>query len=371
VLLVGGGLLIRTFLALQHADLGFNPDHVLTGFVLPPPVKYKTAEQRTAFYDALVARAAALPGVRQAALSSVIPLNGDSDTNFEIEGRPPAHTDADTPVVWYRLVSANYFDAMGIPVRRGRIFGAHEMTPFVVINETMGKRYWPTEDPLGRRMRFERDGPWFTICGIVPDVQVRGAQATSQVEAYVPYWLMPEAGTNVVLKTITDPTSLSEPLKRIVKEVDPEIAVASVASMDQILADSIGGSRFYAMLVAIFAALALALAAVGIYGVMSYAVAQRTQEIGVRLALGAAERQIFALVVGESLALAALGLVIGVAGAIAVGRALDRLLFGVRPTDLMTFTATAGLLMAVAFLATYLPARRAMRTDPMEALRVE
>jgi putative ABC transport system permease protein len=141
--------------------------------------------------------------------------------------------------------------------------------------------------------------------------------------------------------------------------------------MDQILADSIGGSRFYAMLVAIFAALALALAAVGIYGVMSYAVAQRTQEIGVRLALGAAERQIFALVVGESLALAALGLVIGVAGAIAVGRALDRLLFGVRPTDLMTFTATAGLLMAVAFLATYLPARRAMRTDPMEALRVE
>jgi putative ABC transport system permease protein len=174
-----------------------------------------------------------------------------------------------------------------------------------------------------------------------------------------------------VLKTATDPAALAEPLRRAVKEVDPGIAVASLATMDAMVAEANGGARFYATLVAIFAGLALVLAAVGIYGVMSYAVAQRTQEIGVRLALGAAERQIFGLVVGESLKLAVVGLAIGLAGSIAVGRALQRLLFGVQGTDAVTFAVTAALLVLVAFLASYLPARRAMRIDPMEALRVE
>ena len=371
MLLVGGGLLIRTFLALQRADLGFNPDHVLAGFILPPPVVYKTDALRLAFYDAVLARAAALPGVKHAALSSVIPLGGDSDMNFEIEGRPAAQTSADALAVWYREVSANYFTAMQIPIRRGRVFGAREMTPLVVINETMAKRYWPTEDPLGHRIRFEQDGPWFTISGIVADVQVRGARGTNEVEVYLPYWLMPETGTNIVLKTATEPMALAEPLRRAVKDVDPGIAVAGIASMDETIAESNGASRFYATLVSIFAGLALALAAVGIYGVMSYAVAQRTQEIGVRLALGAASAQIFALVVGESLKVALVGVALGVAGAIAVGRAMQRLLFGVRGTDVVTFAATAALLLLVAFVASYLPARRAMRTDPIEALRAE
>jgi putative ABC transport system permease protein len=371
MLLVGSGLLMRTFVALQHADLGFNPARVLTGFVLPPSIVYKTEQQRRAFYDALIERTAALPGVTRAALSSVIPLGGDSDTSFEIEGRPLPDNTAETPVVWYRNVSANYFAAMEIPLRRGRLFTAGDMTPLVVINETMAKRYWPGEDPLGRRLRFERDGPWFTISGIVADVQVRGARGTNEVEGYVPYWLNPESGINVVLKTATDPLALGEPLKRVVKEIDPGIAVAGLASMDQVIAESVGESRFYATLVSIFAALALVLAAVGIYGVMSYAVALRTQEIGVRLALGAAERQIFGLVVGYSLRLAAAGLGLGAVGALVVGRALERLLFGVRGTDPVTFALTAVVLIGVAFAASYLPARRAMRTDPMEALRVE
>jgi putative ABC transport system permease protein len=182
---------------------------------------------------------------------------------------------------------------------------------------------------------------------------------------------MGEPGVNIVLKTATDPAALAEPLRRAVKEVNPGVAVAGIATMDRLLADSIGSSRFFAMLVAIFAALALVLAAVGLYGVMSYAVAQRTQEIGVRLALGAAERQIFGLVVGESLKLAAIGLALGLAGSLAVGRALKGLLFGVQGTDALTFAGTAALLVSVAFLASFIPARRAMRTDPMEALRVE
>ena len=370
VLLVGGGLLLRTFIALQRADLGFNPDNVVAGFVLPPGAVYKKDPERLAFYDAILARAAALPGVKYAALSSVIPLGGDSDTDFQIEGRPVATRSSDALITWYRIVSANYFAAMEIPLRRGRLIADRETAPTVVINETMAKRHWPTEDPVGRRIRFG-DSPWFTIVGIVADVQVRGARGTNEVETYIGYWQNPEPGVSIVLKTATDPTALAEPLRRAVKEVDPGIAVASLATMDAMVAEANGGARFYATLVAIFAGLALVLAAVGIYGVMSYAVAQRTQEIGVRLALGAAERQIFGLVVGESLKLAVVGLAIGLAGSIAVGRALQRLLFGVQGTDAVTFAVTAALLVLVAFLASYLPARRAMRIDPMEALRVE
>ena len=371
MLLVGGGLLARSFLALQHADLGFNPDHVIGGFILPPGATYKTDAQRLAFYDRVLARAAALPGVRQAAFSSVIPLGGDSDTTIEIQGRPVARTDADALAVWYRVVSANYFSTMEIPLRRGRLFADREPAPSIVINETMARKFWPNENPLGQHVRTDPKSPWFTIVGIVADVEVRGARGTNEVEAYLPYWQDPEAGINVVLKTATDPAALAEPLRRAVKDVDPGVAVSGIATMDDLIAQSNGPSRFYATLVAIFAALALALAAVGIYGVMSYAVAQRTQEIGVRLALGAAEGQIFALVVGDSLKLAAIGLAIGMAGALVVGRALERLLFGVRGTDAATFAATATLLLLVAFTASYLPARRAMRIDPMEALRVD
>ena len=257
MLLVGGGLLIRTFLALQQADLGFNPDRVLAGFVLPPAVTYKTDAERLAFYDAALERAAALPGVRHAALSSVVPLGGDSDRDFLIEGRPAPRTNAEALTVWYRVVSANYFKAMEIPLRRGRLFGAREMTPLVVINETMAKTYWPNENPIGRRIKF--GGPWFTIAGIVGDVLVRGPRGSNRTEVYIPYWLMPEPGVNLVLKTAGEPALLTEPLKSAVKDVDPAIAVASIATMDRMIADANGASRFYATLVAIFAGLALLL----------------------------------------------------------------------------------------------------------------
>jgi putative ABC transport system permease protein len=372
VLLAGGGLLLRTFLALERADLGFTPDRLLTGFVLPPGASYKTDAARLAFYDAIVSKTATLPGVTQAALSTVIPLNGDSDENLTIEGRPAPARSADALTTWYRVVTANYFSTLQIPLKRGRLFVDRESAPVVVINETMARRHWPGEDPIGRRIRLGGDRePWATIVGIVGDVRMRGPREATQVETYVPYWQAPEAGINVVLKTAGDPQALAEALRRAVKEVDPAIAVAGIATMDTIVADSIGSSRFVATLVGMFAVLALVLAAVGIYGVMSYAVSQRTQEIGVRLALGAAERQIFVLVVGESLRLAAIGLAIGLAGAIAAGRAMHGLLYGVGATDAGTFAATAAILVAVAFGAAWVPARRAMRVEPMSALRAD
>ena len=370
MLLVGGGLLLRTFVALQQTNLGFNPDHVLTGFVLPPVARYKTAAERTAFYDRLLDRVSALPGVTIGSLSSVIPEGGDSDTSFIIEGRPRAERSDQALVTWYRDVSATYFSAMEIPLRRGRLFAAGESAPTVVVNETFARRYFAGEDPIGKRLGFG-DDRWSTIVGIVGDVKVRGPREPARVEAYVPYWQQPEAGTNVVLKSAVDPASLIEPLRRAVKEVDPSVAVASPETMDGLLGEANSAPRFYAMMVAAFAGLALLLAAVGIYGVMSYTVAQRRAEIGVRLALGAEERQIFSLVLGDSLKLTLIGLVIGTAAALAVSRSMQSLLFGIRQTDPLTYGLTAMALIFVALAASYVPARRAMRTDPLTALRAE
>ena len=370
MLLVGGGLLLRTFAALQQTDLGFNPDRVLTGFVLPPAAKYKTPAERSAFYDRLLERVSALPGVTIGSLSSVIPQGGDSDTDFVIEGRPRAERSDQALITWYRDVSATYFSAMQIPLRRGRLFAAGESAPAAVVNETFARRYFPGEEAIGKRLGFG-DDRWFTIVGIVGDVKVRGPREPARVEAYVPYWQQPEAGTNVVLKTAIDPASLIEPLKRAVKEVDPSVAVASPETMDGLIGEANSAPRFYAMMVATFAGLALVLAAVGIYGVMSYSVAQRRAEIGVRLALGAGERQIFSLVLGDSLKLTLIGLVIGTAAALAVSRSMQSLLFGVRQTDPLTYGLTAVALVLVAIGASYVPARRAMRTDPLTALRSE
>jgi putative ABC transport system permease protein len=333
---------------------------------------YRTDAQRSVFYRQLLERTAALPGVKEASLASVTPLGGDSDTDFTIEGRPKPRTPAESTTVWYRVVSAGYFSTVGIPLRHGRLFTPADAEPVVVINEAMAKRYWPADDAIGKRLDLGSSTyPLFTVVGIVGNVQMRGPRGSVRDELYVPYWQLPEPGINIVLKTSVDPAALIEPLKRTVKEVDPALAVSGAQSLTDTVANANGPARFYATLVAGFAALALVLAAVGVYGVMSYAVSRRTAEIGVRLALGAGAAQIFRLVVGESLALAAAGLAIGTAGALAVGWSLRTLLYGVGTTDAGTLTGTAAILLFVAFLASYVPARRAMRVDPMEALRAE
>jgi putative ABC transport system permease protein len=376
VLLVGSGLLLRTFFKLQAFDLGFNPDRVIVGTVLPPRVTYPKPEQQVAFYDRLLARVAALPGVETAALTSVLPLSGDSDMSVIVEGQPPPRSAGETPAVWYRLVSATYFQAMTIPINRGRGFQPGDAAPSVIVSETTARRFWKDTDPIGRRLRLSdgADAPWFTVVGVAGDVRVRGARGDSRSEVYLPYWQFPELGTNVVLK-LSDRSGQAErlaaPLAQAVREVDPNIPVGRVTPLSRMVAESIDQPRFLAVLVGVFAALALTLAIVGIYGVISYTVAQRSAEIGVRMALGAGRRDVFAMVVGDGLKLTAFGVLLGVAAAGAMSLSLESLLFGVAPLDASTFGAMTVALVAASALACLLPARRAAQVDPMVALRSE
>ncbi len=371
VLLTGAGLLLQTFVRLQAADLGFRTENVLVGAFNPPRARYQKMEQYIAFYDQVLERAAALPGVRTAALTSVLPLGGDSDTDFQIEGRPASTSPADATVTWYRLVSASYFDAMGMRVLRGRGFQPREATPAVIVNETFVGRYFPGQDAIGRRVRFGANSPWAEIVGVVADARVRGARGESRVETFIPYWQMSEPGMNVVLHSAGNPMALAESVRRIVAEVDRDVPVSNIRTLDQIVGMSIQEPKFFATLGLTFGILAVALAGIGIYGVMAYAVSQRTAEIGVRMALGAAPMEVFRLVIGDGLRLAAVGIALGAGGAYLVSRWLETMLFEVEPGDPATLAVTATVLLVIAVAACVVPARRATRVDPMIALRAE
>ncbi|MBP7778144.1 MAG: ABC transporter permease [Acidobacteria bacterium] len=372
VLVTGGALFVETFVRLQSADLGFRTDGLLLGAIFPTRTSYDTPEKTIALYDQVLERVAAIPGVEQAALSSVLPLDGgDSDMSFAIEGRPAVSVASEVPVAWYRLVSAGYFEAIGMRIVRGRSFADREPAPSVVVNETFVRRYFPGEDPLGRRLRFGApDRPAFTIVGVVADVSGRGAREDTRVETFVPYRQMPERGMNIVLRGPI-PGSWPTPLRQAVGAIDPGLPVVGVQTMAERVGVSISQPRFLATLSGGFAGLALILAALGIYGVMAYAVAQRTAEIGVRMALGASTTGVFRLVVGDGVKLAAAGLVLGVTGAVFAARAIATQLFGVEPTDPLRLAVTAAVVVGVVVAACLVPARRAMRVDPLEALRAE
>jgi putative ABC transport system permease protein len=373
VLLVGSGLLLRTFLRLQHYDLGFEPDRVLVGGVLPPRVAYPTRDQQVTFFDRLLARVSVLPGVETAALSSIVPLGGDSDMSMLIEGRPMPRNEADTIAVWYRLVSPGYFKALQIPFREGRNFEPGEAAPGIIVSEASVRRLWNGRSPVGSRVRFSEDpkAPWFTVIGVVGEVRMRGPRGESRNEVYLAYWQFTELGTNVVLKTSSRPEALASALRQAVRDVDPNIPVSGIGSMSQIVAESIDQPRFVALLVGVFALLALTLAGVGIYGVMASAVSQRTAEIGVRMALGASPRDVFALVVSDGLKLAAVGIGLGAVAAVGMSLTIRSQLFGVEPVDPLTFGATTVALALAAAVACFVPARRATRVDPIMALRTE
>ncbi|HKA17355.1 MAG TPA: ABC transporter permease [Blastocatellia bacterium] len=393
VLLVGGGLMLRSFVKLVDVDPGFDPHNVLRLDLALPAPRYAKPERMRNFYSELLERLRSIPGVETVGATTQTPLRpGDNWSYFSIGGRPAPAPGQETAAAM-RTVSSDYFRAMRIPLKKGRYFTETDArialpvmrwydqqpypehyndpqpAPAIIINETMVRMYFPNEEPLGQRMRIIAS-PWLTIVGVVGDVLHQGLNTKPNPEMYLFDLQEPQDSMAVMVRTRVNPLSLASVAREQVLSVDPDQPVA-ITTMDQIFSISVGGQRFNTLLISIFAGLALSMAVIGVFGVINYSVAQRTHEIGIRVALGAQRKDILRLVVGEGLILSLAGVAVGLGGAFALTRLIAELLFGVSPTDPLTFSAVAILLTSVAVLASYIPARRAMKVDPMVALRRE
>jgi putative ABC transport system permease protein len=380
-LLMGAGLFIRSLLHLQEVNPGFRTDHVLTMQISLPPARYSGLRVGL-FYDQLLRRVAALPGVQTTGMSRFLPLSGhDIGLNFQVEGQPRLR-DVDQPQAYFRTASGGYFSALGIPLVRGRVFDQRDsqQTPKVaIINEIAARRYWPGENPIGKRILSGLDeSDWSTIIGVVGDVKHIGLDAGTDPEMYFHYLQVPpeamtlaEGTAALVIRTNADPTGMTASVRRELRALDPSLPVFNVQTMQDVLYGSVAQPRFRTLLIGMFAALALVLAALGLYGVLAYSVSQRTAELGIRVALGAQPGSILKLVVFQATGLAAIGLVMGIAVALVGSRLMSRFLFGVRPTDPLTLGATCFLILAVAVTASLVPALRAARVDPAIALHAE
>jgi putative ABC transport system permease protein len=373
ILLVGAGLLIQTLLRLERVNPGFNPERVLTMELSMSPVRYPR-DQRAFFFRRLIERVHALPEVSSVGASTVIPLAGGNNyLAVGIEGRqPPPGTRYGAE---FRAVTPEYFKALGIPLVRGRTLSDRdgpEAPSVFVVNETMARRFFPNEDPLGKRIRLGYSDVWGEIVGIVGDVKHFSLDAEVKEEAYSPYYQAPFwLDMTLVVRTTVDPMSIANAVRNEILGLDKDQPVTRIRTMEAVVAGSVAQPRFRTLLLGVFAVMALSLAAIGIYGVISYAVTQRTREIGIRIALGARRRDVLRLVVGQGMAPAIVGLGIGLIGAFALTRLMKDLLFVVRADDPATFALVAFLLAAAALLACYIPARRAAKVDPMIALRSE
>jgi predicted permease len=377
VLLIGAGLLIKSFIRVRSVDPGFNPEGILTVELSLPYKKYRLPQARVAFFDELMARLESLPGAQSAGLTLNLPLNGGGISAWHgvvLEGHPI--TPEEMTQTENRIISPSYFRTMGIPLLKGREFTAQDNrqdAPHIVtVSDTLAKRLWPDEDPIGKRIRFGHDEPFAReVVGVVGDVKRFGLEGAEDWATYVPYAQQPWTEMVIVARAASEPASLAGAIKAAVQAVDKDQPIHNAKTLDAIIANSTSQRRFNLLLLAVFAAVALILAAVGIYGVMSYSVTRRTHEIGIRMALGATPRDVLGMIVGQGLALASVGVGVGVAAAYGVTRVLESLLYGVSPTDPLTFAATALLLASVAVAASFIPARRATRVDPMVALRYE
>jgi putative ABC transport system permease protein len=387
VLLVGAGLLIRSLWRLQQVETGFRAEHLLTMQLFPPELTYPDDLQAAAFYENLLQRVRSLPGVTDAAAASGVPIGSrNTGTTMQIEGGP---SDDDIGRnAECRVVSPGYFRTMGIRLVHGRLLedSDRELTaPVAVINEAMARAYWPNGDALGRRFRLlDRDPKdartvFLTVVGIVADAKNDGLTQKVNKEAYVTMRQRTVAiaamgyarRMTLAVRTSVEPMSLAAAIRQEVSALDRNVPITDVRTMEQILTRVTAQPRFNTLLLGIFAAVALALAGVGIYGVLSYSVTQRTREIGIRIALGARRGDVVRLVVGHGMLLTLLGVAIGLAASFALTRLMEGLLYGVSATDPWTFALVASLLTGVAFVACYIPARRAARVDPMVALRCE
>jgi putative ABC transport system permease protein len=377
VLLVGAGLLIRSFMRLQQFELGFNPEHLITMRVQLPGSKYKERKQVADFFQQLFERIEAVPGVQSAgAISTIFLSDTPNSTNFAIEGRPQA-TGAQSIEVPLDAVSAKYFKVMGIPLISGREFDERDATgtpPVAIINETFANRFFAGEDPIGKRYVYggpAPDHPWITIVGVVGDMRRTGFDRPVRPETFLPESQNPDNALTVVARTSGDPASFAGMLRDQVWSIDREQSVYDIKTMDQTLSEMLSQRRFNMLLLGVFASVALLLAALGIYGVISYSVSQRTHEIGIRMAMGAQSRDVLSLVVRHGLVLTGTGIGAGLIASFGLTRLMATLLYGVSATDPVTFIAIPVVLAGVALGACFVPARRASRVDPIEALRYE
>lgn len=396
VLLIGAGLMIRSFYLLQKVNPGFSYENLASLSVSLPEKKYVTQEQQASFFNRLLENIRTLPGVESTAAASGLPLgNNGWQTSFTIEGQPPPDP-KDMPLMEACLVTPDYFRAMQVPVLRGRVFTDRDnrshVNPeavsklpevqrqsaglqYIVIDELFASRYWPNEDPIGKRIRIggsDPENPRLEVIGVVGRVKMESlGRDDNRVQGYFPYLQMPDNGMTVIIKASSDPNQLIASVRDAVKSIDPDQPIYNPRTMGEIRAESVAPERLNLTLLAIFAGIALVLAIVGIYGVMSYSVTQRTHEIGIRMAIGAQPRDVFAMILGHGMKLALIGIGVGLVGAFALTRLMASMLFGVAPTDATTFGAIAVMLSVVALLACYLPGRRATKVEPTVSLRYE
>jgi len=375
MLLVGSGLLIRSFLRLQKQSLGFQAERVAASFLLLASNRYPDGNATRSFLEQVIARLKAAPGIESAGAISTLPLSGnDARRPFTLPGQPEEQGRPN--IARFRLVTPDYFQTMRIPLRRGRPFDERDRKggpEVVIVSEALARRFWPNEDPVGKNILVpDMQTPAMReIVGVVGDVRHYGRAEEAPIEIYRPFYQAYWPFFTVVARGILDPVQLANTVKQAITAVDKDQPIQAVRMMDELAADSVALRRASMVLLAIFAAVALLLAALGIYSVMSYTVSQRTQEIGIRMALGAQQMDVLRLVAREAVLLALAGVALGLLGAFALTRFLATLLYSVQPTDPVTFLAVSVLLTAVALLASYLPARRAAKVDPIVALRYE
>ena len=374
VLLVGAGLLTRTLVKLQQVDLGFDTSNLLTMEFRLPATKYSQPQQVSDFFTRAIAEIRAVPGVRSAALVRAVPLSGNSDARAYAVAGAPEPDKGQAPVLQLNTVSPGYFKTIGLALVTGRDVNEHDdadAPPVVVVNETFARREWPNGSAIGQRIRFVDSDRWLTVVGVARDAKHFGPADQPTPQAYIPFMQMPQIFTSVVVRANRDAIALGPLVREAIWRVDRDQPVWKIRTMDSLVANTLGSKRVLLVLVGVFASVALLLAGVGIFGVMSFAVAQRTHEVGVRMALGASGGEVLRLIVGQGLRLTAFALLIGLAAAAGTTRLMASQLFGVTPSDPVTFALVPIVLCAVAALACYLPARRASRLDPLTALRRE
>jgi putative ABC transport system permease protein len=374
VLLIGAGLMIKSLVRLQQVSLGFNPDNLLTAYLTLSPSKYAEDRQQVAFFQDALQRLQSLPGVQSVAATTALPLTVSlSGSDFRIEGHPEPEKGQEM-IINTSGVSPDYFRTLGIPILKGREFSDRDRSgaPMAaIINNDLARIYFGNEDPIGKRISFDDRQTWISIVGVTGDVKRFGLDSNAKPEVFLPYLQSPSSSMSFVIRSSADPSALTAAVKAQIQMIDRDLPLDEATTMKQLLSESNSGRRFNMLLLSVFAAVALLLAVVGIYGVMSYTVAQRTHEIGIRVAIGAQASDVFRMVISHGMMLVLIGIVVGLLGAFGLTRLMTTMLFGVEATDPTTFIAITTLLAVVAFVACYIPGRRATKVDPLVALRYE